>query len=343
MTNDDRSDTEGIADWQAIARYLAKESGGETRSRFERSLADAPARAELVHALGQLLEATRPEPLPPRVVEEALSRVKAQRDAEVHTAWRAHAGARRWGRGAPIASRRYWSAAAAILVVIGLSAVLWQRARQSPDRSEIAHVTPPARIDTLWLADGSRVVLAPSSELTVTFGRERRATLRGEALFDVVHDSAHPFVVRSGAVELRDVGTSFTVRARGGDVHVAVLQGAVALAAPASRGDTLQRGDVADVTATGVSLRRGGVSDADLAFTRGALVLRDVPLADALAEWSRARGGAPLRADPRLATRRVTVTFTRETAREAADVLAALLGGATRRQGDTLLIVPAPR
>ncbi len=54
------------------------------------------------------------------------------------------------------------------------------------------------------------------------------ATLdRGEALFDVRHDEAHPFAVRVGDDVVQDVGTRFDVTREGDGVRVAVAEGSV--------------------------------------------------------------------------------------------------------------------
>lgn len=66
------------------------------------------------------------------------------------------------------------------------------------------------------LADGTRVWLNSETELSypaVFSGRERRVVLRGEAYFEVAHDSLHPFVVEAGPQRLTVLGTCFAVRA----------------------------------------------------------------------------------------------------------------------------------
>lgn len=64
------------------------------------------------------------------------------------------------------------------------------------------------------LADGSIVTLNQNSELVYTAGfgdGERRVTLQGEAYFEVKRMTDQPFVVESGEVEVRVLGTSFNV------------------------------------------------------------------------------------------------------------------------------------
>ncbi|HVU33445.1 MAG TPA: FecR domain-containing protein [Opitutaceae bacterium] len=81
------------------------------------------------------------------------------------------------------------------------------------------------------LADGSVVELSRTAELTVHFDSHfRRVELRrGEALFHVAHDTAHPFIVRAGGVDVRAVGTAFAVRLDPRTVEVLVTEGKVGL------------------------------------------------------------------------------------------------------------------
>ncbi|MBP2276076.1 FecR family protein [Sphingomonas sp. PL20] len=78
---------------------------------------------------------------------------------------------------------------------------------------------------TLALADGSSVVLNGATHIKI--GTREAELLGGEALFQIRHDAAHPFVVRAGAARLVDAGTVFNVIAAGAALDVAVAQGAV--------------------------------------------------------------------------------------------------------------------
>src|SRR5260370_434474 len=55
----------------------------------------------------------------------------------------------------------------------------------------------------------------------------RVALADGQAIFDVVHDARRPFVVEAGGRQVRDVGTQFDVRERGGEFTVTVARGRV--------------------------------------------------------------------------------------------------------------------
>jgi transmembrane sensor len=101
-----------------------------------------------------------------------------------------------------------------------------------------AQLTP---IEERTLEDGSTIRLNRGADVQVAFSTgERRVRLeRGEADFAVAKDSARPFVVESGGVKIRAVGTAFNVRLTAHAIEVIVTEGVVALA----RGDAGAAGD----------------------------------------------------------------------------------------------------
>ncbi|RZA01183.1 MAG: FecR family protein [Sphingobacteriaceae bacterium] len=76
------------------------------------------------------------------------------------------------------------------------------------------------------LSDGSSVILAPGSKLeypTYFKGNTRPVSLEGEAFFEVSKDAKHPFLVTSGNLVTRVVGTSFTIKAYNGTKEYKVI------------------------------------------------------------------------------------------------------------------------
>ncbi|GAB3976211.1 FecR domain-containing protein [Spirosoma terrae] len=130
--------------------------------------------------------------------------------------------------------RRYWSyAAAAALAGLGLF-WFWQLANQTEKHVAFQQVVAPAgQRAHVKLPDGTQVWLNAQSRLRYasTFGQtaQRVVELEGEGYFDVAHDKQHPFIVRSGTISTRVLGTQFNVRAyaEDPDIEVAVLTGKV--------------------------------------------------------------------------------------------------------------------
>jgi ferric-dicitrate binding protein FerR (iron transport regulator) len=84
----------------------------------------------------------------------------------------------------------------------------------------------------ITLADGSVVTLNAGSTLQVLSDfqdKTREVTLSGEAYFDVVRDASRPFIVSTGEIRTRVLGTSFDIQAYNneGDLTVTVAEGKV--------------------------------------------------------------------------------------------------------------------
>ena len=353
---DDREHPELDARWEGLARYLSGESGPEEQRRIREELDRDAGRSDLVNALDASLAPPAESPLSSAEVEAALASVMARRDRSASTSDTSDtADAIPLRRRTPAQLARLRSrwrsagmrAAAAVLVVAGAS-MLWRATRPDGEGArapELAvatstHRTPAGEIDTLRLADGSTVVLGPGSTLAVgATGRE--TTLDGQAYFDVVHDEARPFVVRTASATLRDLGTSFSVLSDGErGTRVAVTSGAVDVTVAGSRAGAtvLRAGDRAEVTEGRMRVERGTVTPEELSWTRGVLELRDAPLSVVAEELRRWYGVKLLVTDSTITDRRVTAAFQDASADELGRVLAAVLATTVSRVGDTLRV-----
>jgi transmembrane sensor len=76
--------------------------------------------------------------------------------------------------------------------------------------------TPPGRQQQLHLSDGTKVWLNAGSSIrfpTLFNAKERVVEVTGEVYFEVLHDAARPFIVRTNTDEIRDIGTKFNINA----------------------------------------------------------------------------------------------------------------------------------
>lgn len=104
-------------------------------------------------------------------------------------------------------------AAAAVAAVIFLMVAHRQSGARSGALSEIA--TSKGSKSNIKLPDGTEVWLNADSKLSYPenfVGSTREVTLIGEAYFDVVHDTAHPFIIHAGKARILVLGTAFNVR-----------------------------------------------------------------------------------------------------------------------------------
>ncbi len=175
--------------------------------------------------------------------------------------------------------------AVAAVLLAGVAGVLaWRQPTYS---------TEVGQTFTARLEDGSRVILNTDSQLRVRYGaHERRVELmRGQALFEVAHNPARPFIVQAGDTETRALGTRFEVRRLGDSVRVVLTQGSVIITdkdAPKAvwrlaPGQALAVPHNASASITPIAI------DAKTAtsWTTGNLVFRDMPLAEAINELNR--------------------------------------------------------
>jgi ferric-dicitrate binding protein FerR (iron transport regulator) len=136
-------------------------------------------------------------------------RVKAQADYVTFITGRRRKSARQ------ILLRTLRYAAAILCLTIGtwFAASLYFSDPPAPIAMQTLYVPAGQRL-SLTLADGSVVWLNSRTKLTYPArfdGSERRVTLEGEAWFDVAKDASKPFIVSSGEVDVKVLGTSFNV------------------------------------------------------------------------------------------------------------------------------------
>lgn len=127
------------------------------------------------------------------------------------------------------ASRRglVTSGIAMLLVGAGVyQAMPWQ---PQPFAPPVHYVAPGERVRNVDLADGSRLLLAPGTEVRVRYtGDDRRVELmRGTLFADVAHDAGRPFRIDAGKARIVNIGTSFEVSLRPEHIRVTVASGAV--------------------------------------------------------------------------------------------------------------------
>lgn len=162
----------------------------------------------------------------------------------------------------------------------------------------------------LVLADGTRLALNSGSAVDLRYGAtERRLVLRrGEILVETAPDPARrPFVVQTGAGELRPLGTRFRVRDRCDEFELAVYEGAVEVRPATGAARVLAAGEQARFDAAGVGLRQAADADA-AAWVDGMLVASGLRLDEFLAELGRHRRGR-LDCAPEVAALRVSGSY----------------------------------
>jgi transmembrane sensor len=370
-----------------VTRYVVGECSPDEAARVEAYLAGAPAAAEHVRRLRKVWDATD-RPRTHRDVDRAWETLRAQLGPDVDVDAPAFTPSLRVVRaeGAPTPTSpiprqprarprtrflvRLVAAAAAVLA-IAVPATLVRRAVRSSPRSERVATAPAVheyatragQRAELTLGDGTRIILGAASRLHVPLAYgdgAREVALDGEAYFDVVHDPALPFRVRTPLGVAEDIGTVFVVSTHpeAGGMRVVVATGAVALTRVARSGlstpvtqstppapEPLQRlesGDLGRLDTAGIVHVTHGVDvPASLAWTRGELVFHQLPLRDAVPQLERWYGIHVRIADSALGAAPISASFADETAPQALTLIATAVNA--RLLGDDTTFVLSRR
>jgi len=189
-------------------------------------------------------------------------------------------------------SWRSWSVGAGAMGVAVAALLATFTFRPHPQSSR-QYRTGPGERTVITLADRSRVTLAPRTTLVVDENltdHTRRVHLVGEALFNIAPSAKSAFLVQTGDVTTRVIGTTFDVRwdGPGRETRIAVMSGKVAASHPGRRPLVLSRGMLARLTDSTASLARVSDPSPYSDWASGDLVFHDVPIPDvldALGRW----------------------------------------------------------
>ena len=186
-----------------------------------------------------------------------------------------------------------WSAGAALAAAFVAGAVLLPSGGLLGGRTT-DYSTGFGERKTIALEDGSRIELNAASHISVKFehGARRVKLDDAQAFFDVAKDPQRPFLIETGAGQIRVVGTQFDVRHRDGQVAVAVQRGVVEV-----RPDRANSAAPFRLTpGQGVAYREDQASDAHVSnvaidevtgWRQGRLIYRDRPLSEIVGDLNR--------------------------------------------------------
>jgi ferric-dicitrate binding protein FerR (iron transport regulator) len=203
-----------------LAKLLAGEATLPEQKELESAFRDDPSLRETWNAL-KALKASPPAGLSAeeeqKMLERGLQRLDFSREN--------HAPA------PTPATRRFpsyrWMVAAAILFALVVAgAMLYSGSSNSSNLPPAAPVASKELVSKygsrsyIELPDGSKLWLNAGSKVQYAAafaGGKRELTLSGEAYFEVKHDPAHPFIIHTGRLDVRVLGTTFNIKAYPGD------------------------------------------------------------------------------------------------------------------------------
>jgi transmembrane sensor len=231
-------------------------------------------------------------------------------------------------------------AALIAIAALGTGAVIYLSA---PREEIIATAIGGHRVVTLH--DGSTIELSTDTVVRISQTNEARTVKldKGEAYFQVKHSATRLFTVAAGNRQLTDLGTKFVVRRDPDRLDVSVVEGRVLFDAKqnAHRQITLlNAGDELVATESAVTqLKRSPLELSNtLAWRRGVLVFKNMPLVDAIAEFNRYHSEKLIVLDS--ATGRLTIGGTFETGniRAFTEVAQDVLGLRAATRGNEIVL-----
>lgn len=186
---------------------------------------------------------------------------------------------------------RWWTgfryAAIALVCIFGTWFLTRLHIRSGRDESKTVAMqeffVPAGQRAQILLPDGSKVWLNARSKLTYpsVFGSERRVWITGEALFNVAKDSLLPFIVSTGKLDIRAVGTEFDVfNYPGTMMRVSLLEGAVLAYDPSNDKKKISMSPETQLVETGEGYTLSRLENNPALWTEGYYSFKELQLSE---------------------------------------------------------------
>jgi transmembrane sensor len=266
----------------------------------------------------------------------------------------------------PVRRARWWTPAVvtiAAAAAVAIGGFAWRATWQPAGERVVTGADAGAvELERRVLEDGSTVDLNRGAAVKVAYSaNERRVTLmRGEALFTVTKDTARPFVVRAGGLDVRAVGTAFNVRLDAAAVEVLVTEGTVEVDPPVRGAAGASDRTEAEVPAARIQAGQRATVSRDraaapevvavtaaetarlLAWQPQLLDFSSAPLERAIAEFNRRNRVQFVLADPELGAMPIVASIRSDRVEGFAHFLAATPGVVVERRGDEIVLRRKP-
>ncbi len=317
----DRGSAEAAARW--VARIGAPDCPQSVRDEFDRWRREDPRHAEAADEVSATMAAidrladtdVRLQALAAEaLLDDDTGRSKSSPNSR---AWRVPAAA--------------LALAASVAFVAFFTGLNPRAVAPAPSHTE-SYANSTNQESSFTLGDGTVVHLDADTRITVRMSRDaRRIELLGggRALFEVAHDASRPFTVTAGVTHTTALGTRFQVERDGERIRVTLAQGSVAIAGGQSAAPWHERlvpGQQLEVESAPALPRLRQIDPLTAtSWTRGRLMFRSTPLAEAIAEVNRYGAKKLYLGDPALAEMPVSGNFIAGDSEMIASAFAAVL------------------
>lgn len=215
--------------WHLTSKQLANEANAEELAELEALLRDNPELHYALQNLNDLWALPTPDE-PDADAEEAFDRHMARMNAADADPFPSP----------PPRKRRFLFIGSVVILLLAIGAwIIYQPQKKAVPDSASADLAKESEVSTnngsrtkVSLPDGTKVWLNAESKITwrtLFNDKMREVNLVGEAYFDVAHDADRPFIVHTSAIDIRVLGTAFTVKSYLSDsaIETTLLRGLI--------------------------------------------------------------------------------------------------------------------
>lgn len=315
-----------------IARYLAGEASTQEAAELLQWMDQSPENKKYFEGIRFVHEKS--------VASYPYTRVNTE-NAWNKLSGRIHAAEKPEAKSVPLFRRHWLQIAASVLILLGISALLYRYISfQTPKRETI--VSANTSIQHTFHA--TNVVLNKKSKITFTSkssGKYQELTLEGEAFIEVHHSSDTILVVKADETLIRDIGTSFNVKAYpgGSTVEVYVEEGEVVFYTENQKGITLKKGETGIYNKQLKQFSRPDAVDVNIiSYKTRFFIFNHTKLKDAVRSLNAVYTEQLVIANPAIADCEINVTFDQETLESVVDILSETLGLQVSREGNSYVL-----
>ena len=267
-----------------LSRIITGEATSEEKEAFYRHLGDNKEDEDLFYQIKSLW------------VKSSIPTDSANQEAEFERIWNTiKPEVRRPGF---TIGTQFLKIAAVVLVVFSLGGIIGyllpDRKPQFADSGTQKYTALKGSVSIIEMQDGTKIWLNSGSELLYRENHQshqREAELRGEAFFEVKHRADFPLLVKAGSITVRDLGTTFNIKAYPEDpqIETSLFEGAASvLTTEEKTGIELRPGQSAIYDSSAKKIKLLTFSQNIIsAWKDGKFVIRDQRLEDIFKELSR--------------------------------------------------------
>lgn len=222
-------------------------------------------------------------------------------------------------------------AAAVIVVLAGIAAVIYLQMNRKP-AVEMVRLDTANETNTLvkTLDDGSVIYIAQNSSFSFPEKFEatsRNVELKGEAFFDIAPNPARPFIIETEEALIEVLGTAFNVKTSNGNGFELIVDRGkvkVTLKKDPAHSELVVAGEKIKTVKNNM-MKTKHVGNQNALWYKQRMHFKDEPLQNIISVLNRNFNTTFVLAEKETGNRRLTVTFTGETAETMSELICATL------------------